>query len=359
MAGGELLLVGSIPYETAEEVFRYFGAPLGSALHYLPDGEVGARQYWIDGIAYRVFNGHPELETIKRPAPDGGVERWRPRDAQDQFAFRVRPGVSEVRFGDPGWRLGYAHDAINSYFIFHALKQNGVLPANLRFQVCLPLPLSAVLPFFPVAGDAGRVLPGFTAAMRAEVAKIVEKIPAAELAIQWDCAVESGMVDGAQAAGAQALAAAVRRAVAPVPELSPYIPLATALGYHLCFGTLGGWPMREPSDLGAVVALANAAIEASGRRVDFVHFPTLERSDEAFFAPLADLSAPEARVYLGMIHRRHDRAGIRAQIRTARRYISNFGLAAPCGFGRSSAAELPSLLRDHQEALELLREAGL
>ncbi|HLH77032.1 MAG TPA: hypothetical protein VKV28_09535 [Candidatus Binataceae bacterium] len=356
MPGGELLLVGSIPYETVAEVFSRFGGTLGSSLDYLPDGEVGERQYWIDGIAYRVFNGHPELETIKRPAPEDGVERWQPRNAQDQFAFRVRPGVSAVRFGDPGWRLGYARDAINSYFIFRALKQNGTLPAHLRFQVCLPLPLSAVLPFFPAAGDAERVLPGFTAAMRAEVAKMVEKIPPAELAIQWDCAVESGMVDGAQAGGAQALAAAVRRAVAPLPELSPNIPAATALGYHLCFGTLGGWPMREPRDLSAVVALANAAIEASGRPVNFVHFPTLERSDEAFFAPLAELAAPAARVYLGMIHHRHDRAGIRAQIRTARRYISDFGLAAPCGFGRSSAAELPGLLRDHQEALELLRE---
>ena len=353
---GELLLVGSIPYETAEEVFRHFGVPLSGYLEYLPDGEVGDRQYWIDGIAYRVFNGHPELETIKRPAPEAGVERWRPRDAQDQFAFRVRPGVSEVRFGDPGWRLGYARDAINSYFIFRALKQSGILPAHLRFQVCLPLPLSAVLPFFPAAGDAERVLPGFTAAMRAEIAKMVEKIPPAELAIQWDCAVESGMVDGAQAQGAQALAAVLQRAIAPVPELSPHIPSAAALGYHLCFGTLGGWPMREPRDLGAVVALANRAIAASGRRVDFVHFPTLERNDEAFFAPLADLAAPGARVYLGLIHRRHDRAGMRAQMLTARRYLTDFGLAAPCGFGRCGADELPGLLRDHQEALELLRE---
>ncbi|HEX3419246.1 MAG TPA: Hsp70 family protein, partial [Stellaceae bacterium] len=45
----------------------------------LPDGEVGDRRYWIDGIAYRVFNGHPEIETLRRPAPDAnGVESWRP-----------------------------------------------------------------------------------------------------------------------------------------------------------------------------------------------------------------------------------------------------------------------------------------
>jgi len=101
---GELLLVGSIPVETAEQAFRQVGAPLGQWLAYVPDGEVGLRSYWIDGLAYRVLNGHPEIETIKRPAPDeDGVEWWKPRGRHDEFAFRVRPGVKQVRFGDPGW----------------------------------------------------------------------------------------------------------------------------------------------------------------------------------------------------------------------------------------------------------------
>ena len=47
----ELLLVGSVPLETAEEVFRAVGAPLARYLAYMPDGEIGDRQYWIDGIA--------------------------------------------------------------------------------------------------------------------------------------------------------------------------------------------------------------------------------------------------------------------------------------------------------------------
>ena len=36
---------------------------LGPYLAYMPDGEVGDRRYWIDGIAYRVLNGHPEIDT--------------------------------------------------------------------------------------------------------------------------------------------------------------------------------------------------------------------------------------------------------------------------------------------------------
>ena len=63
----ELSLVGSTPLETAEEVFRVFGGALRRWLSYITDGEIGERQYWIDGLAYRVVNGHPEVETLRRP----------------------------------------------------------------------------------------------------------------------------------------------------------------------------------------------------------------------------------------------------------------------------------------------------
>ena len=116
---GDLLLVGSVPLDTPEQMLRRVGGPLGPYLAYMPDGEIGDRRYWIDGIAYRVFNGHPEIETLRRPAPDAnGVESWRPLGMHGQFQFRVRLGVAQVRFGDPGWRLGYTKDAVGSHFVF-------------------------------------------------------------------------------------------------------------------------------------------------------------------------------------------------------------------------------------------------
>jgi hypothetical protein len=50
------------------------------------------------------------------------------------------------------------------------------------------------------------------------------------------------------------------------------------------------------------VKLANAFLAASGRRVDWIHIPLLDTTDEAFFAPLAQLEPGGARVYLGAIH---------------------------------------------------------
>ena len=372
---GDLLLVGSIPLDTPEQVFRRVGGPLGPYLAYMPDGEVGERRYWIDGIAYRVFNGHPEIETLRRPAPDAnGVESWRPLGMYDQFQFRVRPGVAQVRFGDPGWRLGYTKDAVSSHFVFRQLQKEGVIPQGVRFQVCLPLTFSAIGLFFPDPADHAKVAPGVTAAFRAEIAKIVELIPPQELAIQWDLAVENRLVDTALAReGAAAAEALAARLAAPAADIAPAIPQEVALGYHGCFGTLSGWPSRQPPDLGGTVMLLNAAIAASGRRVDFLHLPTLGTADYAFFAPLGRLRAPDAKIYLGAIHHMHDDDGLRRQLQTVRRHLPEFGLAAPCGFGRAperpgrlltaeGSAPPPDILhiivRDHLNAVELLHEVG-
>ena len=90
--------------------------------------------------------------------------------------------MKQVRFGDPGWRLGYARDALNSYFVFQTLKEKGVLPSHLRFQVSVPM-VNSVLPprIFPDQSDLAKIRPGYEAAMRAELATIIEKIPARSL----------------------------------------------------------------------------------------------------------------------------------------------------------------------------------
>jgi len=123
-----------------------------------------------------------------------------------------------------------------------------------------------------------------------------------------------------------------------------------ALGYHLCFGTLGGWPRFQPNDLGETVKLANAFLEASGRRVDWIHIPLLDTSDEAFFAPLKELEPRGARVYLGAIH---NMERFQQRVALARKYLPEFGLAAYCGFGRNPVSELPGILADHLKAAAL------
>jgi len=351
--GKDLLLIGSVPLETVEDVMRTFGGALGPYLPAIPDGEVGERRSWVLRLSYQVFNGHIDLETIKRPPRSNGVEQLMPLRREDVWQFKVRDGVDAVRFGNPGYRLGYAKDAVNSYFVFKTLRERGVIPADLRFQIAMPMVNSVIRPLtFPVPSDLEKLRPGYEEAIAAELAAIFDAIPHQDLAIQWDLAWEIAAVyDGLEGYPAER---EIETHVAPVRRLSRLVPDRVALGFHFCFGTFGGWPRFAPADLGRAVELANSAVEATGRRVDWVHIPTLDRTDDAFYAPLSKLDARGARVFLGMIH---SMPSFETRLGIVRKFIGDFGLAAYCGFGRHKPEEMPVVLADHLTAHKL-NQAG-
>ena len=345
----DLILVGSVPYDTAEEVFETFGAGLGAHLAAVPDGEIGPRKHWISKVHFQVMAAHPEFEVLRHPAHENGVERQNPRNASDSWLFRVRDGVDQVQFGDRGWRLGYARDAVNSYFVFRTLRDRGVLKDDIRFQVSIPSVNSVIAPrVFQEPGDLEKIRPGYEDAVLGELETILRKIPAHELAIQWDCATELqdayGAIEGLDPE------TMIERNVTQFRRLCTAIPAEVGLGFHLCFGTLGGWPRFAPDDLSGAVTLANAVIEHSGRRVDWVHLPVLDTSEDSFFAPLAGLMPRGAKIYLGMIHNM-DNFGDRLAL--AREYLPEFGLGAFCGFGREPVDTLPQILDDHLKAAEI------
>src|SRR5262245_59163780 len=324
--GNNLLLVGSVPLDIVEEVMRSFGGALGRFLPAMPDGEVGERRSWVNRLSYQIFNGHQDLETLKRPKPVDGVEQLLPRSRDDAWQFRVKPGVERVRFGNPGSRLGYAPDAVSSYFVFRTLREKSILPKGVRFQISIPACNSVIRPlYFPDAADLARIRPGFEAALAAEVEAIAAKIPHEDLAIQWDCAWELQAVCGAGKSVPSELE--VETHVPQIARLSAVVPKDVALGFHFCFGTFGGWPAFAPDDLGRPVDLINAVLASIARRVDWIHIPTLDRSDDAFYAPLRRLDRKGARAYLGMIH---SMATLERRVDAARKALPDFGLAAYC-----------------------------
>lgn len=344
----DLHLVGSIPLDSVEQVFRTFGAKLGPNLVAMPDGEIGPRRHWISRVHYQVFAGHPQLEILRRPAPEDGVERLNPRGPGDSWQFRVKDGVERVAFGDPGWRLGFARDAINSYFVFKTLRAEGALPATLRFQVSIPT-VNSILPprIFPDVNDLDKMKPGLEAALSAELRTIVDRIAPSELAFQWDCATE--LQDAYGGIDVFPPAQFHDRNAGQFHRLSAIVPEDALVGFHLCFGTLGGWPRFEPDDLSGAVTLANLIVESADRPVDWLHIPTLNRTEERFFAPLADLRPGATRIYLGLIHNMDT---YRTRLEIARRYLDTFGVGAYCGFGRHASDELPGLLNDHLAAAD-------
>jgi len=348
----ELLLIGSVPLDTAEAVFRTLGVPLGPYLAAMPDGELGERRWWVRRFAHQIFDGHPQIETLQRPPPEEmRMDRLVRRGRGTPWKFRLKPGVKDVVFREPGTGMGFTRDAVESYGVFRRLKSEGVLPRALRFQVSIPLPNSiASLSSFGLE-DLAPMRAGLERALRAEVEEIGRRIPPEDLAIQWDGSWEVtdvyGAVPGMPPDGA------VARNAAQVARLAPGVPERALLGYHLCFGTFGGWPRFAPPDLGRAVELANAMIEASGRRVDWINIPALDRLDRAFYAPLAALRPQGARVYLGLIH---SMPTFKERLAVARAVLPEFGVAGYCGFGRIPASELPVILKDHLDAAAALKK---
>jgi hypothetical protein len=357
---GEVLLVGSLPFETAEEAFRAAAGTLGGHVACLPDGEVGPRTNWVGMLAMLVYRGHPDIEeTLAPPAqgleqPEREGERPPVEEIEGFWNFRVRPG-RQVSFED----LRYAGFAIESYATFRRLREEGVIADGVRFQVCLPAPHSAIDGFFEDPGQWDQLYDAYLDGIARELARMLETIPARELAIQWDAAwefVDMAMGERNFFAFWPRLSAEAKfaRHAAQLDALWQGIPEETLLGFHWCYGTWGGWPMTAMPDLRLCVRMSNEAKRRVGRRLDWVHMPVVRQPDEAFFAPLEELDVGDTRVFLGMVHHTDTIEDFRRRRDLARAHLRDFGIASVCGYGRVEAELLPEILRTHaQDADEL------
>jgi hypothetical protein len=349
-----LLLVGSVPYESAERVLLAASDILGAHLDAIPDGEVLDRRYWVLRMAFQVFNGHAALETIHRPNAPVGGERLIPASREDVWQFRLRPGIEAISFDMPGWRLGYAKDAQNSYALFAALKREGRIRREARFQVSVPAVNSVCNPsiFGTDASELAIVRAGFQESLVAEVTQICAIVPADELALQYDCSFEVTAVHGATGLPIEG---SIERNVAQFGPLTEIVPDQALLGFHLCFGTFRGWPRFAPDDLKRTVELANAIAAASRRRLDWMHIPGLDTSAESFYAPLANLRLDGARVYLGLVH---SMGSFAERLAVAQLFLPAFGLAAYCGLGRLEPEAVEASFHDHLLAIALADQAA-
>lgn len=337
---GDVLLVGSVPLESATEVLTACGTILGEKAAAFPDGETDDRSQWIVFQAYRFFHGHPQLETVRRPSPIDGVDQWIPTSLENLWDFRIRDSVTDLRFDN----LGYCTEAERSYAKFRELRAAGRLPKSSRFQVCLPFPES-ILVFFRDRDHLRRMLPAYCDAIEREVTKIVNAIPNEDLLIQWDVCSELLDIEGVFPWALDGSPGPEERYLDNVARLTALIPEEVRLGFHLCYADLGHRHMKEPEDLGLCVHLANLTTAQSSRRVDFFHMPVPRgRADDAYFAPLSGLDIGDAKVYLGLVHHTDGEVGSLARIETAKRHLASFGVATECGFGRRPPDQVTSLL---------------
>ena len=343
----QLLLVGSLPAGSTDAALRAGAELFGDLVFALPDGETGPRAAWVSYERERLARPNPDVVVVSETESPTG----RPRHAYETPVFGIRSGGSELRF-DTWPRID---DAIASYREFAQLKDEGVIPAQLRFQVGLPFPSSALNAFkadfahdYPVAER------GFSELVARELDRLLDEIPPAELAIQWDLAYETQDIEGVLAWTSEG---AWERYARPVTTLTRLIPEEVLVGYHLCYGTFPEWPMYEARDYGVLVRMANFAVANSGRTVDWLHLagPRYLRSeDRSFFQPLVDLEPGPARVFLGIVLPIDGVPGLKRRHDTASRYLSDFGVAMYCGFGRQPGEDGLETMREHSRVVRSL-----
>ena len=351
----DFMLVGSLPSATTEDALRTCGTLFGDCCFALPDGETGNRALWICQEANWLFRPHPDLEVLHTPKDTPpGFPDWVPGHQWDMQEFRVKPGVSSLKFEN--WLR--MDEAIESYQTFCSLRDEGVIPAAVRFQIGLPYPNSAIGMWFrdDFPNDYPIVAKAYEELVERQLHRLFQAVPAEDIAIQWDVCVEVLDIEGILQWMNKDKS--WERYADPIPRLAQFVPEQALLGYHLCYGTFPAWPMYETKDMSLVVRMANAAVAASGRTVDFLHLagPKTSRSDDdSFFQPLADLNVGDARVFLGLAMNVDGEVGLKLREKTARRHLADFGVANYCGFGRQPGVDPAETIRAHRRLVDAFR----
>lgn len=334
--GRNVLLVGSVALDNAEQVFRAAAKTFGHRLKRIPDGETGERSAWIQWQRNAYKNNTALFEDIR-------ADSFHHQGFAGQN-FRIRRDVNPADIDVVP--LGYADCAEKSYREFKQLKESGVVHEGCRFQVSLPTP-AAGLAAFVIPADHDRVEAYLEAQLIEEVRQISAFIPAEELAVQWDAAFEIAFWEGI----VKSPSITRERLIDSLSRCGEGVPTGAELGYHLCYGDLEHKHFLEPENTANLVDVANRISSTARRNVDWIHMPVpRERDDDDYFRPLENLALRrETELYLGLVHLTGGVEGSHRRIGVASRYVKDFGIATECGMGRRDPQTIRDLLRVHGE----------
>jgi hypothetical protein len=340
---------GSVNLADTESVMREIATRVPAGLRRIPDGEPGERGNWIF-FQMQKFLRSPSL--VPAGPMDAAVG-----DYEQMPQLQLADGIDPAQMVWPD--LGYADAYLDSYATFAALRGQGVIPGDVRFQVQYPTPLASISAY--VVPEQQQVLLGsYEEAMFADLDRLLAAIPHQDVAVQWDVAVEFAVLEEAFAPGGaqafDAITAALARCVDRVPAEVP-------AGLHLCYGDYGHQHFQQPQSLATQVRVLNTVAAAAGRTVSFVSFtvPQYQR-DASYFAPLADLAAvPGTELNFALVpyHPADQAPGTTAeQVRLIDTGLAAspggsraWGVSTECGMGRVDRDDIPVLLDLHREIL--------
>jgi hypothetical protein len=345
----EVLLVGSMPLQPAAAVFEAVAAHLGSLVPRIPDGE---QLGWVNA-AFRSFARNPLLEaTRKVPLQAKG------RIPLDIFRLKTGASVSDLQFGP----YGYAENALKSYAQFRRLKEAGKVPAQTRLQVTIPGPGTSA---YVVELPAQDLLPIARRALLAEIDEIAAAIPAEELTIQLDIAMEAEHEEYLRrpevwdAPIHKVFHWSLEQMADSVAWLANRVAPEIELGFHIC--SIWHHDPHAGQDNRVLVDAANAISSRVTRPIAYFHIPIIPEHTREDFAALRNLKlSPGTRVYLGLINLADGIEGARKRINMAAECLPDFGVGMFCGLGRAAPPgapiaqdpDVPALKRATEQTLD-------
>jgi hypothetical protein len=344
---------GSVNLPDAETVMREISSRIPHGVRRMTDGETGERRYWIV-FQVEKLRAMPEFEPL------GAQKAYETDDADapEMPKLGLAEGVSpeQIRWPD----LGYANAYSESYAVFRTLQDDGTIPADVRFQVQYPTPL-APLASTIAPQDLLAVTASYEAALFADLERFLAIVPHDGCAVQWDVAVEFGLLEGSFVAG---LKPPLEQVVPALVRCIDHVPDDVPVGMHLCYGDYGHEHFKQPESLELQVRLADAVTAAARRGVNWFSFTVPQaRDDDGYFAPLRELQLPrETELYFALVpyHPADQAPGTTAtQVRVIDGHLAesltgrrDWGICTECGMGRVAEQDVAGLLDLHHEILE-------
>jgi hypothetical protein len=337
---------GSVNLPDAETVMREISTRIPSGVRRMTDGETGDRNYWIS-FQVEKFQEMPEFESVSVRRAYETED-----DAPDMPELRLAEGASADTINWPD--LGYAREYAKSFEIFDRLQRAGTIPEGVRFQMQYPTPLASMAGTI-VAEDMPAVAASYEAALFADLDTALATLPHDRIAVQWDVAVEFGLLENAFGLGFPM----------PLDQIAPglircidHVPGDVPVGMHLCYGDYGHEHFKQPESLRMQVDVVNAVAAGAGRPVSWTSFTVPQaQADADYFAPLADLAVgPETELDFALVpyHPDDQPEGTTA---TQAGHVDaalggrEWGICTECGMGRAKADDVPRLLDLHREIL--------
>jgi len=342
---------GSVKLPDAETVMREISSRVPTGVRRMTDGETGERGYWI---VYQIkkFLQMREFEPVA-----AGQTYETSSDAPRMPQLRLVEGASADTIDWPN--LGYADEYAASFEIFDRLQTQGVIPAGVRFQMEYPTPLASMAGTI-VPEDLPAVAESYEAALFADLDDVLSRLPRDRCAVQWDVAVEFGLLEGSWGPGS----------AMPVDQVTPalircleHIPAEVPAGMHLCYGDYGHEHFKQPESVRMQVDVVNAIVTGTQRPLNFASFTVPQSRDDAdYFAALRDLQAgPETELYFALVpYHPVDQADgtTDAQVQQIDTALAqspagarDWGICTECGMGRVDADDVPKLLDLHHAIL--------